>query len=156
MLEYMVPSHLPACAGERATCGRTRLTRLSREGNTRMGTKTRRAPRWVMLESRAGYALSSHSEEKRMKRCVGLSNRRGSTSLTLIPQIGLPMDRDKVRKLCLLDAFLTGNGLIVTPWVHLPSYHVYQRWIHLPSYHVYQRWTKLTPLDSLQRRPPRH
>jgi hypothetical protein len=56
-----------------------------------------------------------------MKRCVGLSDRRDSTRLTPIPQIGLPMDRDKVRKLCLLDAFLTGNGLIVTPWVDLPS-----------------------------------
>lgn len=79
-----------------------------------------------------------------MKRCVGRSCRRGSTSVPLTPQIGLPMDRDKVRKLCLLDAFLTGNGLIVTPWVHLPSHR------------VYQRWTKLTRIASLQRRPPRH
>lgn len=33
----------------------------------------------------------------------------------VVLQIGLPIDRNKVRKLCILDPFLTGNSLIVTP-----------------------------------------
>ncbi|EIW71154.1 hypothetical protein TREMEDRAFT_71077, partial [Tremella mesenterica DSM 1558] len=34
-------------------------------------------------------------------------------------EIGLPMDREKVRFICLLDQFLTGNALVVTPVVLL-------------------------------------
>ncbi|CAD6591009.1 MAG: hypothetical protein TREMPRED_005957, partial [Tremellales sp. Tagirdzhanova-0007] len=33
--------------------------------------------------------------------------------------IGLPIDRESVRRLCLLEVFLSGNGLIVTPVVLL-------------------------------------
>ncbi|WVO16635.1 hypothetical protein L204_104314 [Cryptococcus depauperatus] len=34
-------------------------------------------------------------------------------------EIGLPMDRQKIRKLSLLDPYLTGNSLVVTPVVFL-------------------------------------
>ncbi|RSH92271.1 hypothetical protein EHS25_008686 [Saitozyma podzolica] len=49
----------------------------------------------------------------------GDEDEEGTARREAYEEIGLPMDRDKVRKLCLLDAFLTGNGLIVTPVVLL-------------------------------------
>ena len=37
--------------------------------------------------------------------------------LPLTGQIGMPLDTEKIRFLCLLDQFLTGNSLVVTPQV---------------------------------------
>lgn len=36
-------------------------------------------------------------------------------------QIGLATDKSKIPLLCVMEPFLAGNGVLITPWVNLSS-----------------------------------
>ncbi|KAL7419312.1 8-oxo-dGTP diphosphatase [Cryptotrichosporon argae] len=74
---------------------------------------------YVLLSTRAG-GMRTYASDTALpggKYEDGDVDEEGTATLTR--QIGLPLDRDKVRLLCLLDPFLTGHSLIVTPAVLL-------------------------------------
>ncbi|ORY30329.1 NUDIX hydrolase domain-like protein [Naematelia encephala] len=76
---------------------------------------------YVLLSTRAGN-MRSYAHDTALpggKYEEGDEDEEGTARREAWEEIGLPMDRDTVRKLCLLDLFLTGNGLIVTPVVFL-------------------------------------
>lgn len=66
-------------------------------------------------------AYGLHSGEKRSRRC------RVSTIFAISPmidtsQVGLATDKTKVPLLCVLEPFITWNGILITPSVHIPSH----------------------------------
>lgn len=62
-----------------------------------------------------------HSGEKRSKRWRGFDHLYYFTGIDT-SQIGLATDKSKVPLLCVLEPFLAGNSILITPWVRLPSH----------------------------------
>ena len=76
---------------------------------------------YVLLSTRAG-TLRSYAHDTALpggKHEAGDADEEGTARREAFEEIGLPMDRETVRCLCMLDPFLTGNDLIVTPVVLL-------------------------------------
>src|SRR5258708_402845 len=95
------------------------------QGEGLMGmTRRLRTPRCVLTPR----PVSPHSNRAFSSR-DGKRLRRGFFPSTLVfcadtAQIGLPQDKDKLPLLCILDPFLVGNEVLVTPCVTL---HTFQR-----------------------------
>ncbi|KAK8847499.1 hypothetical protein IAR55_005357 [Kwoniella newhampshirensis] len=80
---------------------------------------------YVLLSTRAGN-MRTYAQDTALpggKYEEGDMDTEGTARREAYEEIGLPMDHDKVRKLCLLDSFLTGNSLVVTPVVLLITDH---------------------------------
>ncbi|WVF69695.1 hypothetical protein IAT40_004474 [Kwoniella sp. CBS 6097] len=80
---------------------------------------------YVLLSTRAGnmrtYAYDTALPGGKYEE--GDVDAEGTARREAYEEIGLPMDREKVRLLCTLGPFLTGNSLIVTPVVLLITDH---------------------------------
>nr|XP_031858243.1 uncharacterized protein CI109_006386 [Kwoniella shandongensis]KAA5525315.1 hypothetical protein CI109_006386 [Kwoniella shandongensis] len=80
---------------------------------------------YVLLSTRAGN-MRTYAQDTALpggKYEEGDVDEEGTARREAYEEIGLPIDHDKVRKLCLLDPFLTGNSLIVTPVILLITDH---------------------------------
>ncbi|OWZ28460.1 hypothetical protein C347_05667 [Cryptococcus neoformans AD2-60a] len=76
---------------------------------------------YVLLSTRAGN-MRTFAHDTALpggKYEPGDIDAEGTARREAYEEIGLPNDRNKVRKLCILDHFLTGNSLIVTPVILL-------------------------------------
>ncbi|WWC86800.1 uncharacterized protein L201_001679 [Kwoniella dendrophila CBS 6074] len=80
---------------------------------------------YVLLSTRAGD-MRTYAHDTALpggKYEEGDIHAEGTARREAFEEIGLPMDTDKVRKLCELEKFLTGNSLIVTPVVFVITDH---------------------------------
>ncbi|ODO07894.1 hypothetical protein I350_03475 [Cryptococcus amylolentus CBS 6273] len=73
----------------------------------------------VLLSTRAGN-MRTFAHDTALpggKYEPGDVDQEGTARREAFEEIGVPIDQERIRKLCLLDPFLTGNALIVTPVV---------------------------------------
>ncbi|OCF58704.1 hypothetical protein L486_03194 [Kwoniella mangroviensis CBS 10435] len=80
---------------------------------------------YVLLSTRAGD-MRTYAHDTALpggKYEEGDVDAEGTARREAYEEIGLPMDREKVRKLCELEKFITGNSLIVTPVILLITDH---------------------------------
>ncbi|WVQ75914.1 hypothetical protein IAR50_005549 [Cryptococcus sp. DSM 104548] len=76
---------------------------------------------YVLLSTRAGN-MRTFAHDTALpggKYEPGDMGPEGTARREAFEEIGVPIDHDRVRKLCILDRFLTGNSLIVTPVVFM-------------------------------------
>ncbi|WVW78312.1 hypothetical protein I302_100266 [Kwoniella bestiolae CBS 10118] len=80
---------------------------------------------YVLLSTRAGD-MRTYAHDTALpggKYEEGDVDAEGTARREAYEEIGLPMDREKVKKLCELEKFITGNSLIVTPVILLITDH---------------------------------
>ncbi|WVQ83165.1 hypothetical protein IAT38_005303 [Cryptococcus sp. DSM 104549] len=76
---------------------------------------------YVLLSTRSGN-MRTYAQDTALpggKYEEGDEDEEGTARREAYEEIGLPIDHNKVRKLCSLNQFLTGNSLVVTPVVLL-------------------------------------
>ncbi|WWC59589.1 uncharacterized protein I303_102146 [Kwoniella dejecticola CBS 10117] len=80
---------------------------------------------YVLLSTRAGD-MRTYAHDTALpggKYEEGDIDAEGTARREAYEEIGLPMDRNKVMKLCELEKFITGNSLIVTPVIFIITDH---------------------------------
>jgi coenzyme A diphosphatase NUDT7 len=118
-LSEYVPTRIATTATE---AGRSRGRRFPKKRSAAVAIVIfvgRLGDLYVLLSTRAGNMRSYASDTALPggKYEDGDEDMEGTARREAFEEIGLCMDRAKVRRLCLLDVFLSGNGLIVTPYV---------------------------------------